>query len=152
MINFRVDNSVALVSGCNRGIGMAMAVALAEAGADIIGVSNVMPADSEVEKAVKAAGKNFYPYVCDFTNRQDLYKFINQVKADHAKIDILCNNAGHILRQPAAEHSDEYWDTIINLNLNAQFIITREIGKRMVEAKKGKIIFTCSLLSFQGVF
>ncbi len=54
------------------------------------------------------------------------------------------------MRKPAAEHPDEYWDTIIDINLNAQFIITREIGKRMVEEQHGKIVFTCSLLSFQG--
>jgi 2-dehydro-3-deoxy-D-gluconate 5-dehydrogenase len=151
MINFRVDNQLALVSGSSRGIGMAMAIALAEAGADIIGVSHSMPSSgSEVEKAVLAAGKKFYAYKCDFENREDVYRFINQVKTDHPKIDILVNNAGNILRKPVAEHSDEYWDTIININLNSQFIITRELGKQMLERKKGKIIFTASLLSFQG--
>jgi 2-dehydro-3-deoxy-D-gluconate 5-dehydrogenase len=151
MINFRVDNCIALVSGASRGIGLAMATALAEAGADIIAVSHSMPsAGSEVEKAVTAVGRKFYPYKCDFADREDLYRFINEVKADHPKIDILVNNAGNILRKPIAEHPDEYWDTIININLNSQFIITREIGKRMLEQKKGKIIFTASLLSFQG--
>ncbi len=151
MINFRVDNSLALVTGCSRGIGMAMAIALAEAGADIIGVSNSMPSSgSDVEEAVTKSGKKFYPYKCDFSNREDLYRFINQVTAGHSQIDILVNNAGSILRKPVAEHPDEYWDTIININLNSQFIITREIGKQMLERKKGKIIFTASLLSFQG--
>lgn len=150
MINFRVDNKLALVTGCSRGIGKAMAIALAEAGADIIGVSNSLAAGSDVEKEVNAAGKKFYPYQCDFSSRDSLYDFINQVKADHPVIDILVNNAGNILRKPAAEHPDEYWDTIININLNSQFILTRELGKRMLEKKKGKIIFTASLLSFQG--
>ncbi|MBA2761368.1 MAG: SDR family oxidoreductase [Segetibacter sp.] len=151
MINFRVDDKLALVTGCSRGIGMAMAVALAEAGADIIGVSNSMPSvGSEVEKAVSETGRKFYPYKCDFSNRDNVYSFLNEVKSDHPKIDILVNNAGSILRAPVAEHTDEYWDTIININLNSQFIITREIGKRMIERKKGKIIFTASLLSFQG--
>jgi 2-dehydro-3-deoxy-D-gluconate 5-dehydrogenase len=150
MINFSVTNKLALVSGCSRGIGKAMAIALAEAGADIIGVSNSLAPGSDVEKEVNAAGKKFYPYQCDFSNRDSLYTFINQVKADHAVIDILVNNAGNIMRKPAAEHPDEYWDTIININLNSQFIITRELGKRMIEQKKGKIIFTASLLSFQG--
>ena len=76
--------------------------------------------------------------------------FLNKVKADHRRIDILINNAGHILRKPAAEHPDEYWDTIIDINLNAQFIITREIGKLILAHKYGKIVFTCSLQSFQG--
>ncbi|WP_207496724.1 SDR family oxidoreductase [Aridibaculum aurantiacum] len=151
MINFRVDNKLALVTGCSRGIGKAMAVALAEAGADIIGVSHSMPASgSDVEKEVIAAGKKFYPYQCDFSNRESLYAFIEKVNADHPVIDILVNNAGNILRKPVAEHPDEYWDTIININLNSQFVLTREIGKKMLERKEGKIVFTASLLSFQG--
>ncbi len=150
MVNFRVDGKLALVTGSSRGIGMAIAIALAESGADIIGVSSKPEADSDVEKAVVKAGKKFYSYQCDLTDRDSLYAFIEKVKADHTQIDILINNAGHILRQPVAEHSDNYWDTIININLNAQFILTREIGKRMIEQGYGKIVFTASLLSFQG--
>jgi 2-deoxy-D-gluconate 3-dehydrogenase len=151
MLTFRVDNKIALVTGCSRGIGMDIAVELAQSGADIIGVSGNMPGSgSAVSKAVEAAGKKFYPYTADFSNRDSLYTFLNKVKADHPQIDILINNAGHIMREPAATHLDEYWDLIININLDAQFIITREIGKRMLEQKFGKIVFTCSLLSFQG--
>ena len=151
MPNFRVDNKIALVTGCSRGIGMAIAIELANGGADIIGVSNNMPAKgSEVEKAVKAAGRKFYAYSADFSDRNSLYAFLKAVITDHPRIDILINNAGHILRKPAADHPDEFWDTIININLNAQFIITREIGKKMLANKYGKIVFTCSLLSFQG--
>jgi 2-deoxy-D-gluconate 3-dehydrogenase len=109
-----------------------------------------MSVESDVAKAVQAAGKKFYAYQADFSNRDSLYAFLHTVKAEHPRIDILINNAGHIMREPAATHSDEYWDTIININLDAQFIITRELGKRMVEQKFGKIVFTCSLLSFQG--
>jgi 2-deoxy-D-gluconate 3-dehydrogenase len=105
---------------------------------------------SEVAMAVEAAGRKFYPYAVDFSNRTALHAFIEKVKLDHPRIDILINNAGSIMRAPAAEHSDEYWDTIMEINLNAQFVLTREIGKRMVSDKSGKIIFTCSLLSFQG--
>ena len=151
MNNFRLDHKLALVTGCSRGIGMAIAIDLANAGADIIGVSNSMPKQgSEVEKAVEAAGRKFYPYAVDFSNRTALHAFIEKVKLDHPRIDILINNAGSIMRAPAAEHSDEYWDTIMEINLNAQFVLTREIGKRMVADKSGKIVFTCSLLSFQG--
>lgn len=151
MLNFRVDNKTALVTGCSRGIGKAVAVALAEAGADIIGVSHSLPSSgSEVEKEVAAVGRKFYPYQADFNDRKSIYRFIEQVNANHENVDILINNAGNILRQPAAEHSDEYWDEIININLNSQFILTREIGKKMVQAGSGKIVFTCSLLSFQG--
>jgi 2-deoxy-D-gluconate 3-dehydrogenase len=151
MINFRVDGKLALVTGCNRGIGKAVAIALAESGADIIGVSHHLAATgSEVGKAVEAAGKKFYPYSCDFNNRQAIYSFLAMVKKDHPRIDILINNAGQIMRNPVAEHSDEDWDKVLQINLDAQFIITREIGKRMLQQKSGKIVFTCSLLSFQG--
>ena len=139
------------ITGGSRGIGLAIAVELANAGADIIGVSNSMPAaGSEVAKAVESAGRKFYPYAADFSNREAIYSFLDKVKADHPRIDILINNAGNIMRMPVADHPDEYWDKIIEINLNAQFIITRELGKRMVAQKSGKIVFTCSLLSFQG--
>jgi 2-deoxy-D-gluconate 3-dehydrogenase len=151
MLNFRVDNKIALVTGCSSGIGKAVAIELANSGADIIGVSSSMPATgSDVAKAVEAAGKKFYPYQADFSNRDSVYRFLEKVKADHPVIDILINNAGSIMRKPAAEHPDEYWDAIMDINLNSQFVITREIGKRMVEQQHGKIVFTCSLLSFQG--
>lgn len=151
MINFRVDNKLALVTGCSRGIGMAIAVALAEHGADIIGVSGSMPdKGSDVEKAVLATGRKFYPYNADFSNRDSLYGFLNAVTKAHPKIDVLINNAGSIMRKPAAEHPDEYWDAIIDINLNSQFITTREIGNQMLQNKYGKIVFTASLLSFQG--
>jgi 2-dehydro-3-deoxy-D-gluconate 5-dehydrogenase len=150
MLNFRTENKIAVVTGCSSGIGMAIAIELAQSGADIIGVSNNLEAGSDVAIAVEAAGKKFYAYQADFSNRESLYAFLNKVKVEHPRIDILINNAGHIMREPAATHSDEYWDTIININLDAQFIITRELGKRMVEQKFGKIVFTCSLLSFQG--
>lgn len=150
-LNFRVDGKLALVTGCNRGIGKAVAIALASSGADIIGVSaNLALQGSDVQNEVEKLGKKFYAYQADFTNRESVYEFINAVKTNHLKIDILINNAGNIMRKPAAEHSDEYWDKVIDTNLNAQFIISREIGKQMIEHNYGKIVFTCSLLSFQG--
>ncbi|RAJ11055.1 2-deoxy-D-gluconate 3-dehydrogenase [Chitinophaga skermanii] len=149
--SFSVHHKIALVTGCKRGIGKAMAVALAEAGADIIGVSaNLELTGSEVAKEVEALGKKFYAYQCDFADRAALYEFITKVKADHPQIDILINNAGTIKRAPAAEHSDEYWDEVIAINQTAQFILTREIGKDMIARGSGKIVFTASLLSFQG--
>ena len=147
---FDLSGKTALVTGCRRGIGKAMALGLAEAGADIIGVSASLEAGSDIEKEVQALGRCFAHYGCDFADREAVYAFVAQTKADHARIDILANNAGTILRQPAVEHSDEYWDKVIEVNLSAQFVLTREIGKRMVERGAGKIIFTGSLLSFQG--
>jgi len=139
------------VTGCKRGIGMAMATGLAEAGADIIGVSASLESNgSEVEKAVKEKGKQFTAYTCDFSNRQSLYDFIEAVRKNHGTPDILVNNAGTILRKPAAEHPDEYWDKVIEVNLNAQFVLSREFGKGMVARGSGKVIFTASLLTFQG--
>ncbi|MBK5278363.1 MAG: SDR family NAD(P)-dependent oxidoreductase [Bacteroidia bacterium] len=148
---FKLDGKVALVTGCKRGIGMAMVVGLAEAGADIIGVSATLEkSGSDVEKAVKALGRKFTAYSCDFADRKSLYEFIKAVKANHPIIDILVNNAGTILRAPAVEHPDEMWDKVIEVNQNSQFILTREIGKDMVARGSGKIIFTASLLTFQG--
>ena len=149
--DFQLSGKVALVTGCRRGIGKAMAVGLAEAGADIIGVSrNLELNGSQIEKEVNALNRYFQGYACDFANREALYVFISQVNADFPVIDILVNNAGAILRKPAAEHPDEYWDKIVDINQNAQFILTREIGKRMIERGNGKIIFTASLLTYQG--
>jgi len=148
---FQLRGKIALVTGCKRGIGKGMALALAEAGADIIGVSATLePAGSEVEKEVHALGRSFKAYAADFSDRRSLYAFIAAVKADFPRIDILVNNAGSILRKPAVEHSDEYWDKIIEINLNSQFILSREIGKEMVARGSGKIIFIASLLTFQG--
>lgn len=148
---FSLEGKTALVTGCKRGIGKAMAVGLAEAGADIIGVSATLESHgSDVENEVKSLGRDFKAYQCDFSNRESLYGFIKAVKSDVKKIDILVNNAGSITRAPAVEHPDEYWDNILEINLNAQFILSREIGKEMVARGEGKIIFTASLLTFQG--
>ncbi len=146
---FRLDNRIALVTGSNQGIGRAYAVALAESGADIIGVSSSNNF-SETEKEVRARGRKFKSYASDFSNRESLYSFIDSVKSDFTKIDILVNNAGTIMRKPVSEHPDEYWDKVIDVNLTAQFILTREIGKEMAARGYGKIVFVASLLSFQG--
>lgn len=147
---FKLDGKTALVTGARRGIGKAMAVALAEAGADIIGVSKTQePAGSDVEREVTALGRKFSAYACDFANRDSVYAFLHALPSAPS-IDILVNNAGTILRRRAAEHPDEYWDQIIETNLNSQFVISREIGKEMVARGAGKIIFTASMLTFQG--
>jgi 2-deoxy-D-gluconate 3-dehydrogenase len=148
---FRLDGKTALVTGCRRGIGKAMALALAEAGADIIGVSRSLePSGSAIEREVTALGRRFRPYACDLGDRRAVYALLRQVTADFPVIDILVNNAGTILRKPAAEHPDEAWDQVVETNLNSQFVLSREIGRRMVERGSGKIIFTASLLTFQG--
>lgn len=148
---FKLDGKIALVTGCKRGIGKAMAIALAEAGADVIGVSATLePSGSDIEKAVTALGRKFTAFACDFSNRDALKAFIAQLKSGHKKIDILVNNAGTIKRAPAAEHPDAYWDEVLEVNLSAQFLLTREVGAQMIENGSGKVIFTASLLTFQG--
>ncbi len=147
---FKLEGKLAIVSGCSRGIGRGIAVGLAEAGADIIGVSSKLKPGGETEREIRALGRNFYPYQCDFSDRAALCRWISQVKTEHPKIDILFNNAGIILRKPAAEHPDEYWDKLLEVNLSSQFIIAREFGRDMVARGSGKIVFTCSLLTFQG--
>ena len=148
---FNLNGKTAVVTGCKRGIGFAIAEGLAEAGADIIGVSaNMETSGSRIEESVVAQGRQFTGYACDFSQRESLYQFINTLKENHGTPDILINNAGTILRAPAVEHGDDLWDKVIEVNLNAQFILSREIGSGMVERGSGKIVFTASLLTFQG--
>ncbi|RME66182.1 MAG: SDR family oxidoreductase [Alphaproteobacteria bacterium] len=148
---FSLAGKTALVTGCKRGIGKAMAEGLAEAGADIIGVSATLErTGSQVGHAVAARGRRFTAYQCDFSERPALYRFIDEVKANHERIDILVNNAGMILRAPVLEHSDDDWDRVVEVNLTAQFVLSRAIGGDMVKRGSGKIIFIASLLSFQG--
>lgn len=153
MANFRFDLSgkTALVTGCRRGIGRAIAKTLAEAGADVIGVSAGLEAEeSDVEKDVTASGRRFSAYRCDFSDRTALHHFVEELDRDGHAIDILVNNAGTIRRAPAAEHSDADWDHVVEVDLSAPFVLTREIGRRMIERGGGKIVFVASVLSFQG--
>lgn len=149
---FNLEGQVAVVTGSSSGIGQGMAAALAEAGADIVNFSLPLEAGrtDETEKIVTGFGRNYAFYPTDFSDRASLYASIKAAKEKFGAIDILVNNAGTILRAPAAEHSDEYWDKVIEINLNSQFIITREFGRDMIARGSGKIIFTCSLLTFQG--
>ena len=142
---------MALVTGCNRGIGQAMALALAEAGADIIGVSASLPLQGgETGRQVRALGRRFHAYQADFGQRAQVDVFLTQVQGDFPRIDILVNNAGTIRRAPAAEHGDALWDEVLGVNLDAPFRIARAIGAQMLQQGSGKIIFTASLLTFQG--
>ena len=148
---FNLEGRVALVTGSKRGLGMGMAMGLAEAGADIIGVSVSMEeSGSELEKQVTALGRKCTCYQCDFGDRQATLDFIKKVKANHPVVDILVSNAGTIERTPAAEHTDDQWYRVIEVNLNHHFIMAREFGKDMIERGCGKIVLTASLLTFQG--
>lgn len=147
---FDLSGRTALVTGAKRGIGFGIAEALAQAGADIIGVSASMHPGADIEKTVISHGRKFAGYAVDFSDREAVKTFADEVHAAHPQIDILVNNAGTIKRKPAAEHDDELWDEVIDVNLSSQFVLSREIGRHMVARGAGKIIFTASLLTFQG--
>ena len=130
---FDLTGKTALVTGCKRGIGFAMAEGLAEAGADIIGVSASLESQgSDIEAAVTALGRKFAAFRCDFSDRSAVEAFATEVIKSRGTPDILVNNAGTILRAPAVEHSNEFWDTVLSINLTAQFALSREIGRAMI--------------------
>jgi 2-dehydro-3-deoxy-D-gluconate 5-dehydrogenase len=148
---FDLTGRLAVVTGARRGIGLAMAVALAEAGADVIGVSAQLeedPVASDVGRLVTAAGRSFEARRCDFADRDAVLA----LGADLARRspDILVNNAGTIQRQPAAEHALDLWDEVLDVNLTAQFVLTQALAAPMLARGSGKVVFTASLLSFQG--
>ncbi len=147
---FDLSGKVALVTGARRGIGLAMATALANAGADIIGVSAQLEATgSEVQQRVEAAGRSFSGFQVDLADRAAVTELAASI-AESSRIDILVNNAGTIARSPAAEHDIATWDTVLDVNLRAPFVLAQAVGRSMIERGYGKIIFTASLLSFQG--
>ena len=147
---FKLDGKTALVTGCNRGIGFGIAKALAEAGADIIGVSKSLVPDSDIEKLVTSLGRKFYCYSCDFAYRANTLKFLKMLSSKKLNPEIFIGNAGTLQRTPIQNHSDEDWDGIIEVNLSSQFILARELSRNMVKKSYGKIVFTASILSFQG--
>ncbi len=148
---FDLAGKVALVTGCRRGIGLAMAEALARAGADVIGTSLSLPdGDSDVRMRVEAAGRSFVPYRADLGEPSAAASLARTLVREGHAIDILVSNAGTIMRAPAVDHSDEMWTTVMQTNLTSAFVLAREIGRQMVDCRRGKIVFTASLLSFQG--
>ncbi|WP_329271146.1 SDR family oxidoreductase [Streptomyces pseudovenezuelae] len=148
---FDLTGKLAVVTGARRGIGRAMARALAEAGADIIGVSATLEeSGSQVEKDVLAAGRSFEAIRADFADPAAVHALGQDLAARERPVDILVNNAGTIRRTPAAQHSDADWELVLQVNLSAQFALTRAVGATMMDRGQGKVIFTASLLSFQG--
>ncbi|MRX44735.1 SDR family oxidoreductase [Agromyces kandeliae] len=148
-VSFDLTGTTALVTGAKRGIGFAMAEALAAAGADIIAVSASLEAEgSAIGAAVAAHGRTFEAHAVDFADRDAVLAFGESLRG--RRIDILVNNAGTIARAPAAEHPLELWDRVLEVNLSSQFVLTQAVAQGMLERGRGKVIFTASLLSFQG--
>jgi 2-deoxy-D-gluconate 3-dehydrogenase len=148
---FDLTGKLAVVTGARRGIGLAVAEALAAAGADIVAVSAHMErSGSEVGKRVTALGRTCTAMQADFADRAAVSRLAADLGELGRPVDILVNNAGTIARAPAAEHSDDAWDHVLTVNLSSQFVLTREVGRRMLSRGQGKVVFTASLLSFQG--
>ena len=148
---FDLSGKLALVTGCRRGIGLAMAEALALAGADIVGTSLSLPqGESDARARVEAAGRSFAAYRADLGEPSAAAGLAHTLARDGHSIDILVSNAGMIVRAPAVDHTDEMWTTVIQTDLTSAFVLARELGRLMVERGRGKIVFTASLLSFQG--
>lgn len=146
---FKLDGKVALVTGANDGIGQAMAIALAEAGADIAAVyrSDV----SVTEEKVKATGRRFFAVRADLTEMASVDKVFNAVIGEYGRIDILFNNAGSIRRNDSLDFTETDWDWDMNINIKVLFFLTQKVARSMVEGRvRGKIINTASLLSYQG--
>jgi 2-deoxy-D-gluconate 3-dehydrogenase len=128
-----------------------MAEALAQAGADIIGASVSLEAEgSDLEKRVRGAGRRFTGLTADLADPEAVRQLVAAINALDCEVDILVNNAGTIARTPAVDHSDEDWNRVLQVDLSSQFVLSREVGRGMIARGRGKIIFTASMLSFQG--
>lgn len=148
---FDLSGRLAVVTGARRGIGLAMAESLARAGADIVGVSAAMPPDGgEIGERVRALGREFRGLACDFADRDATLELAGSLNGLGRPIDVLLNNAGTIERAPAVDHPLELWDRVLEVNLSGPFALTQALAGPMLERGRGSIVFTASLLSFQG--
>lgn len=147
---FSLSQRVALVTGASRGLGQAMALALAEAGADVVCASSKPNGASETADAIRALGRRAWTASADLADRDELNAMIVDVERDAGAIDILVNNGGSIARHPAVDFPADEWDRVLRTNLDAVFLLSQHVGRRMIERRSGKIINVASLLSFSG--
>src|SRR6266849_2299610 len=147
--SFRLDGQVALVTGASTGLGRGVAIALAEAGADVACHGNTHAPDATCE-AVTSAGRKAFALTGDLGDRATPRTLIDNTIAHFGRLDILVNNAGTIRRSPATEYSEEDWATVIEVNLSSVFRLSQLAGRHMIEGGGGKILNLASLLSFQG--
>ena len=147
---FKLNNQVALVTGVGRGLGQAMAVGLAEAGADIAGLYNNN--FQETQSQVEALGRRFLPIQCNLQQAipAQLSGVVEQTVKEMGQLDILVNNAGIIRRAPALDFSEQDWDDVIQVNLKSIFFLSQAAARVMSEQGRGKIVNIASLLSYQG--
>jgi len=148
---FRLDGQVALVTGASRGLGAAMAHALACAGADVALHSNEHPAEATAARIQTIPNRRTEQLTADLSDRAAADRLVADTIETFGRIDILVNNAGIIRRRPAALHTDDEWDQVIEVNLSNAFRMCRAVGKHLLDRQQpGKIINIASLLSFQG--
>ena len=147
---FSLNGRTAVVTGASRGLGQAMAVALAEAGADVVCVSTRPDGTNDTAKAIRASGRKAWQLASDLSDRPAAADLAERCNAEAGDIDILVNNAGTIRRHPATEFPLADWDLVLRTNLDSVFLLSQSFGKRMIERGSGKIINVASLLSFSG--
>jgi 2-deoxy-D-gluconate 3-dehydrogenase len=145
---FSLQGRVAMVTGANSGIGQAIAIALAGAGADLIAVGRTDPAETKTQTT--ALGRRFLSLHADLGSADSLTGVVDAGIAHFGHIDILVNNAGIIRRSDATDFTEADWDAVMNVNLKSAFFLAQSVGKHMIAAKRGKIINIASMLSFQG--
>jgi 2-dehydro-3-deoxy-D-gluconate 5-dehydrogenase len=146
---FSLDGQVAIVTGGNKGLGQAYAVALAKAGADLFVVTHGTEWD-ETRELIENTGRKVEFFQADLTNRKNAKALVAKCVEVYGKVDILINNAGTIRRAPLLEYTEEDWDAVVELNQNSMFFLSQEAAKHMVEQRSGKIVNIASMLSFQG--
>jgi 2-dehydro-3-deoxy-D-gluconate 5-dehydrogenase len=147
---FDLSGKVALVTGASRGLGAGMAIALADAGADLVIHASTLP-PAATEAAIQAKGRQVRSFTANLAKRDETARLIPSVLAAVGRLDILVNNAATMQRAPAAKHPDEMWDETIEVNLSSVFMLSRAAGVHMLErGGGGKIVNIASMLSFQG--
>lgn len=147
---FSLEGKIALVTGASRGLGRAIAVGLAEAGADVVCASTRRAGTKETAAEIRTLGRRAWQVEADLTNRVALYAMAEAAEQQAGRIDILVNNGGIIRRTPAVDYSLVDWDTVMRTNLDAVFILSQRLGRGMIERGAGKIINVASVLSFSG--